>query len=101
MEPNTVTWIYIVFLVVGGLIGYLKAKSQMSLYTSIGFSVALMLTAIKNLLQQETANLLANVLMVALLVVFTIRLTKTQKFMPAGMMLVVTIAALALRNIRF
>jgi uncharacterized membrane protein (UPF0136 family) len=101
MDPNTVTWIYIVFLVVGGLIGYLKAKSQVSLFTSIGFAVALMLTAIKRLLDPETARLLANVIMVALLIVFTIRLTKTQKFMPAGMMLVVTIAALVLRNIQF
>ena len=34
-----------------------------------------------------------------LLVVFAIRLAKTKKFMPSGLMLVVTIAALALRNL--
>jgi uncharacterized membrane protein (UPF0136 family) len=39
--------------------------------------------------------------MAALLVVFAIRLGKTKKFMPAGLMLIVTIAALALRNIKF
>jgi len=29
------------------------------------------------------------------------RLTNTKKFMPAGMMLVITLAALALRHLRF
>jgi uncharacterized membrane protein (UPF0136 family) len=37
--------------------------------------------------------------MAVLLVVFGMRLAKTKKFMPAGLMLVATIAALALRNI--
>jgi uncharacterized membrane protein (UPF0136 family) len=31
--------------------------------------------------------------------VFAIRLTKTKKFMPSGLMLVITIAALALRHL--
>ena len=38
--------------------------------------------------------------MAALLVVFAIRLGKTKKFMPSGLMLVVTIVALALRHLR-
>jgi uncharacterized membrane protein (UPF0136 family) len=41
----------------------------------------------------------ANVLLGALLVMFGWRLTKTKKFMPSGLMLVLTLAALALRNI--
>jgi uncharacterized membrane protein (UPF0136 family) len=39
--------------------------------------------------------------MATLLVVFAIRLAKTKKFMPAGLMLVATIATLALRNVKF
>jgi uncharacterized membrane protein (UPF0136 family) len=101
MDPNTITWIYIVLLVVGGMMGYLKARSQVSLFTGIGSAVALLLTVIPNLLNSNTAKLLADVIMIALLIVFTVRLAKTQKFMPAGMMLVATIAALALRHIRF
>jgi uncharacterized membrane protein (UPF0136 family) len=42
---------------------------------------------------------LVNVLLAALLVVFAIRLAKTKKFMPSGLMLVLTILTLALRNI--
>jgi uncharacterized membrane protein (UPF0136 family) len=37
--------------------------------------------------------------MAALLVVFGIRLTKTKKFMPSGLMLVLTILALAMRHL--
>ena len=37
----------------------------------------------------------------ALLVVFGLRLAKTKKFMPAGLMLLLTLVALALRHLRF
>jgi uncharacterized membrane protein (UPF0136 family) len=42
---------------------------------------------------------LADVIMAALLVVFAIRLSKTKKFMPSGMMLAITAIALALRHL--
>ena len=101
MEPHKIIWIYIVLLLVGGLIGFFKAKSQVSLYTSVGFAVGLMLTVTPKLLDADTGRLLADILMGVLLVVFTVRLAKTQKFMPSGLMLVATIAALALRHIKF
>lgn len=94
-----VLWVYIVLLVVGGLIGFLKAKSQVSLIMSVSFAALLILTAIPNLLNASTARMLADVLMALLLVVFGIRLAKTKKFMPAGMMLIVTVAALVLRHV--
>jgi len=99
-NPNTVLWIYIVLLVVGGLIGFFKGKSQVSLIMSVAFAAALVLAAIPNFLEVGFRRGLANVLMAALLVVFGIRLAKTKKFMPAGMMLIVTLIALALRNLR-
>lgn len=88
-------------LVVGGLIGFLKAKSKVSLYMSCGFAAALVLCAIPNFLDASFRRGLANGLMAALLVVFAIRLAKTKKFMPAGLMLVATVIALALRNLKF
>ena len=97
----TVLWIYIVLLLVGGLIGFFKGKSQISLVLSAAFAAALVLCAVPNIFEVSFRKNLANILMAALLVVFAIRLAKTKKFMPAGMMLIATIAALALRNIRF
>jgi uncharacterized membrane protein (UPF0136 family) len=43
---------------------------------------------------------MTDVLLAALLVVFGLRLAKTKKFMPAGMMLVLTLATLVLRHLR-
>lgn len=99
--PNTVLWIYIVLLVIGGLIGFFKAKSKVSLIMSVAFAALLVLAAVPNFLDVRFRSGLANVLMAALLVVFGMRLAKTKKFMPAGMMLIVTLVALALRNLRF
>jgi len=98
--PNLVLWVYIVLLLFGGLIGFLKAGSKVSLITSAGFAAALVLTAVHGIFDAAFAAGLANVLMAVLLVVFAVRLAKTKKFMPSGLMLFVTIAVLALRNIR-
>lgn len=99
MNANTVLWIYIVLLLVGGLIGFFKGKSKVSLIMSSVFAALLILTAVRGILDASLARNLANLLMAALLVVFAMRLAKTKKFMPAGMMLIATITALALRNL--
>ena len=96
---STVLWIYIVLLLVGGLIGFFKAKSRVSLISSSVFALLLVLTTLHGIFQPEFAQDLANVILAALLVVFAVRLAKTKKFMPGGLMLVLTILALALRNI--
>jgi uncharacterized membrane protein (UPF0136 family) len=99
MSHHTILWIYIILLLVGGLIGFFKAGSKVSLISSAVAAAALVLTAVPGLFVPAFANLLANMVMAALLVVFAIRLAKTKKFMPSGLMLVITIAALALRNL--
>ena len=99
MSHYTVLWIYIVLLLVGGLIGFLKAGSKVSLITSAVAAAALILTAIPGLLGPGLARGLADAIMAALLVVFAIRLGKTKKFMPSGLMLAVTAVALALRHL--
>lgn len=99
MSPNTVLWIYIVLLLVGGLIGFLKAGSKVSLITSAVSAALLVAAALSGVFQSRFRQGLADVVMAALLVVFAVRLAKTRKFMPSGLMLVVTIAALALRHL--
>jgi uncharacterized membrane protein (UPF0136 family) len=92
---NTVLWIYIVLLVVGGLIGFLKAKSRVSLIMSVVFAALLALCAAHVVFYPYVAD----ILLAALLVVFGIRLTKTKKFMPSGLMLILTLVTLVLRQI--
>ena len=99
MNPHTVLWIYIVLLLVGGLIGFLKAGSKVSLITSAISAAALILTTIPGLFTPRFGRGLAEVIMVALLVVFAIRLSKTKNFMPSGLMLVITLLALVLMHL--
>src|SRR5690349_6920871 len=99
MHPNTILWIYIILLLLGGLMGFLKAGSKVSLITSAISAALLVGTAINGLFEPAVRQGLADVIMAALLVVFAIRLTKTKKFMPSGLMLVLTLAALALRHL--
>jgi uncharacterized membrane protein (UPF0136 family) len=99
MSHSTVLWIYILLLLAGGLFGFLKAGSKVSLITSAGAAAALILTAIPGLLGPGLARGLADAIMAALLVVFAIRLAKTKKFMPSGLMLAITAVALAFRHL--
>lgn len=94
MSPNRILWIYIILLVIGGLIGFFKGKSRVSLIMSVAFAAALSLCAADIIFKAYVAD----ILLAALLVVFGLRVVKTRKFMPAGMLLVLTLAALALRR---
>jgi len=96
MHPNTVLWVYIVLLLVGGLIGFFKAKSKISLLTSAISAAVLVITTQSWLLQPGPRRAAAEIILALLLVVFAFRLSKTKKFMPSGLMLVLTIAALVL-----
>lgn len=97
MNAITVLWVYIVLLVAGGVVGFVKAQSKMSLITSVGFAAALVLCAMGII----PKPIVADVILVVLLVFFGVRVAKTKKFMPMGMMTLLTVLALALRHIRF
>ena len=95
MNQTKILWIYIVLLVIGGLMGFFKGKSRVSLVMSVSFAAALSLCAAQIIFRAYVAD----ILLAVLLVVFGLRLAKTKKFMPSGMMLIITLAALALRHI--
>ena len=97
MRPDQILWVYIVLLVIGGLIGYLKGKSKVSLIMSAAFAAALSLCAAGIVFK----DYMADILLALLIVVFAMRVVKTKKFMPGGLMLVITILALALRHVSF
>ena len=94
-----ILWVYIVLLLVGGLIGFLKAKSKVSLISSAVFAALLILTTLRSVFQPGFALTLANLTLLVLLVVFAVRLAKTKKFMPSGLILIATVAVLAVVNI--
>ncbi len=98
MNPVTILWIYIVLLLIGGLIGFLKAGSKVSLIMAAVSAAILAIASIPSLLQPAIRQIVVETVLAALLVVFAVRLTKTKKFMPSGLMLVLTLATLAARH---
>ena len=95
MNPNTVLWVYIVLLVAGGLVGFLKGKSQASLIASLVFAAVLILCDMGILFQRHVTD----IVLVILLLFFGLRYAKSRKFMPGGLMTILTLVALALRHI--
>ena len=71
MNPTTVLWVYIVLLVAGGLVGFLKAGSKASLIASVSFAAALILCAIGVIFQPHVADIiLAGLLVLRLFVIY-------------------------------
>ncbi|MSU21494.1 MAG: hypothetical protein EXS30_08865 [Pedosphaera sp.] len=85
--------IYVALLIVGGLIGFLKAGSKASLIMSAAFAAMLALC-------QFLIPSMVSVLLVVLLIFFGMRFAKGRKFMPAGLMTIVTLVTLILRLVR-
>ena len=91
MTPSIVLWVYIGLLVIGGLVGYFKGKSQVSLILSLVFAGLLSLCAV-HLFKPGVDYALLGVL----LLIFCFRFIKTRKFMPSGMLMSLTIVTLVL-----
>lgn len=96
MRPDVILWIYIVFLVIGGLIGFFKAGSKVSLIVSASAAAILTLCQIGVIFERR----MIDIVLAILLVVFAWRLAESKKFMPAGLMVVLTIVTLVLRHVR-
>ena len=88
---------YILLLLAGGLMGFFKARSKVSLITSAVAAGLLVLTRI-GIFEPSFGRKLSDIIMVVLLVVFAIRLTKSKKFIPSGLMLALTGVVLVLLN---
>jgi uncharacterized membrane protein (UPF0136 family) len=99
LTPMLILWIYIVLLFVGGLIGFLKAGSKVSLITSSCFAAVLILCNVDLIFKRDVADMLSTAVLVFLMVFFALRLTKSKKFMPNGLMAVLTLATLVMLHV--
>jgi len=91
-------WMILIFAVVmfaGGLIGYLTAGSRASLISGTVSAALLVLAFFLGRTNPVQGLQAAAVLSAMLAVVFAIRAFKTRKFMPAGMLLILSIVAAA------
>ena len=90
--PIIVLWVYIVLLEVGGLVGFLKAGSKASLIASSIFALPLILAALG-----IVPPLVAEVVLGILLAYMGMKFAKSKKFMPSGLMAILSVVALVAR----
>ena len=80
-----IVFVYGLLVLVGGVMGYVKAKSLPSLISGILFGVLLLISGVGI---QEGAKLsfaIALALTVVLMLIMGLRFVKSKKFMPAGL----------------
>ena len=88
--PSSVILAYAVFLIAGGYVGWRKSGSRISLTASL-VSAAFLSIAYRISWDSPVAGYrMAAVIAFALAVMFFLRFRKTKKFMPAGMMLILS-----------
>ncbi|NJL41680.1 MAG: hypothetical protein HC840_14860 [Leptolyngbyaceae cyanobacterium RM2_2_4] len=79
---------YGILSIVGGIIGYAQAQSKASLISGSISGALLILGGILTLIGRGWGLWLAAIVTLALIIVFVVRLSKTRKFMPAGLMII-------------
>ncbi len=93
---------YAVLLAVGGAIGYLKAGSRPSLWAGLGSALAALVALLISVQNARWGMGLAALLALILAGFFGYRfLVKTRKFMPAGLLAVLSVAMLVLALLLF
>ncbi len=90
-----VVLVYAVFVLLGGLIGFAKVHSIPSLVMGVTFALALSASAIAMLKEIWIGYYFSVIFTLILSVFFTYRLVLTQKFMPAGLMCILSVVVLA------
>lgn len=88
------TLIYGILSIVGGIIGYKQAGSKVSLISGIVTGVLLLIGAAMMRSGNAAGQGLAIAVSLLLVIVFIVRLVKTRKFMPAGLMVAAGILTL-------
>lgn len=86
MSWNQVVWAFAGLLIVGGAVGFLKARSKASLIASVASAIPLALSAAAILPFWVVPLVLGG-----LVVVFAKRWATTRKFMPSGMLVILTL----------
>ena len=89
--------IYAVLLAVGGVIGFTKAGSKPSLIAGLASAIGALLALVLSLQNRTLGMGLACLLAILLFVFFGYRYAaKTRKFMPAGLLSVVSLVVLVI-----
>ncbi len=89
-------FVYGILALIGGIIGYVLASSKISLLSGSISGLLLIIAAFLQLQGQIWGLFVAAFITAALVVFFSLRLAKTRKFMPSGLMIILGVLALIL-----
>ena len=96
MNPGVIAAIaYGTLTIAGGVMGYVQARSKISLISGSISGILLVVSGLMLLQGQSWGLTLATVVTAVLILAFVIRLVKTRKFMPAGLMMLLGVPTLA------
>ncbi|NET45351.1 TMEM14 family protein [Okeania sp. SIO2B3] len=87
---------YGILAIVGGIIGYTKVGSKISLISGSVSGLLLIISGIIQLMGMNWGLIFSTIIATILVITFIIRLVKTRKMMPAGLMILTGITAVAL-----
>ncbi|MFQ5751936.1 MAG: TMEM14 family protein, partial [bacterium] len=90
---NYLVLIYGILVIVGGILGYVKSKSVPSIISGSIFGVLIVGSSLLMFKAIALGSYAALVLSVFLAVLFGFRFKVSRKFMPAGLMIILSLAA--------
>ena len=82
--------IFGILMIVGGIMGYVKARSLPSIFSGVAFGLILIVTSYLMMQGSIRAAQFALGLSVVLIFIFVQRFKASKKFMPAGLMLILS-----------
>lgn len=87
-SPSTIALIiYGVVAIIGGIIGFTTSQSKASIISGSISGAGLLIAGVAAAQNQEWGKIVGMAISALLVIVFIVRLIKTKKFMPAGLMI--------------
>jgi uncharacterized membrane protein (UPF0136 family) len=86
-------WIYGVIMILGGIMGFVKVGSKASLISGVGMGLALLASGYGVSRGSVDSLVVALIIAALLVVIFAIRYAKTKRFMPGGMLAILSLIA--------
>lgn len=89
-------WVYGAIIILGGVMGFVKVGSKASLLAGVGMGMALLASGFGVWRGSANSLVVTEVIAALLLVLFAVRLAKTRRFMPAGMLAILSVVAVVI-----
>ncbi len=93
-------WVYGVIMMLGGIAGFVRVGSKASLISGVGFGLLLLVSGFGVWQGSLGCLVAAEVIALLLVVLFAIRYAKKRRFMPAGMLAVLSLVAAVIFALR-